>query len=194
MTRTEGARIGVIGEDETDCATIRVLIRRLAGERTPVKLRFGGGCAEIFRKASAWMHELARAGCSKVIVVHDLDLDPRNGELNDERALRERLQKLPHPASLERLVCIPVEELEAWFWSDPGVLAKVARREVAAVTSPHTIRRPKEKLQMLSRNAGGAARYSTGDNERLAEVLDLGLCMARCPAFAALAAFVRAPG
>jgi hypothetical protein len=193
MPRSEPGPIGVIGEDETDCAALRVLIKRMAGERTRVERRYGNGCAEIFRKASAWMHELAKAGCTHVVLLHDLDRDPRNGQLKDERALRARLEALAHPRGIARLVCIPVEELEAWFWSDPAVLEKVARRKVEASQNPHTVPKPKEKLMALSRSASGAARYTTADNKDLAEKLDLQLCAARCPAFRDLARFIGAP-
>jgi len=192
MERSDLGPFGVIGEDETDCAAIRVLIKRLSGPKTRVERRYGGGCAEIFRKASAWMFELAKAGCARVILLHDLDRDPRNSQLNDETELRRRLSAIAYPRSIERLICVPVEELEAWFWSDPGVLAKVARREVAASPNPHAIARPKEKLSALSRSASGAARYSTADNKDLAETLDLRLCASRCAAFHALAEFVGA--
>lgn len=192
MTRTEVGPFGVIGEDETDCAAIRVLIKRMVGEKTRVERRYGNGCAEIYRKASAWMHELAKAGCTHVIVLHDLDRDPRNGQLKDERALRTRLEALAVPRGIARLVCIPIEELEAWFWSDPQILQQIARRPVDASLNPHTIPKPKEKLMALSRSAAGAARYSTADNKDLARTLDLSLCAARCPAFRSLARFAGA--
>lgn len=192
MPKTEAGPFGVIGEDETDCAALRVLIKKLVGPKPRIERRYGNGCAEIYRKASAWMHELAKAGCTHVIVLHDLHRDPRNGQLKDERVLRARLEALPSPHAIERLVCIPIEELEAWFWSDPAVLEKVARRKVEASLNPHAIAKPKEKLAALSRSASGAARYSTADNKDLAEHLDVSLCASRCPAFRTLAQFVGA--
>lgn len=190
--RSDGPGLGVIGEDETDCATLRVLIKRLAGEKTKVHARYGNGCSAIFRKASAWMHELARAGCRAIVIVHDLDRDPRNGMLNTERILRDGLERLAVPAGIVRLVCIPVEEIEAWFWSDPATLRRVARREIAASLHPHAIAKPKEALMSLSRIDGGSATYRTAGNKDLAGLLDLNLCAARCPAFRDLATFVRA--
>lgn len=75
--------------------------------------------------ATDCMKLLAREGCAAVIVVHDLDRNPHNGELNDEPALRRALEEIEVPSTLTRLICIPVEELEAWFWADPEVLALV---------------------------------------------------------------------
>ena len=50
---TDVRAFGVIGEDETDCATLKVLIQRLAGTPTRVRGRHGNGGSEIFKKASA---------------------------------------------------------------------------------------------------------------------------------------------
>ncbi len=193
MGKTDVPRVGVIGEDETDCAAVRVLIKRLIGPKTRVEGRYGGGCAEVFRRASAWMHELAKAGCTRVIVVHDLDREKQNGQLKDEQELRRKLERLAHPHTIERLVCIPVEELEAWFWCDPEVLKEVARREVVPSLHPESIVNPKKKLVDLSRDKSGRAHFSTLNNKDLAEILDLSLCAARCPAFRSLVHFVGAP-
>jgi Domain of unknown function (DUF4276) len=94
------------------------------------------------------------------------------------------------PSNLERLVCIPVEELEAWFWSDPAVVREVGRGRGDAHSSPHLIKRPKEALARLSIGANRKPRYSTNDNAKLAEKLDLALCAKRCSSFRALNDFI----
>ena len=88
-------------------------------------------------------------------------------------------------------MCIPVEEIEAWFWADQRVVQRVGRGEGKAHASPHQIRSPKEELMRLSATAGGKRRYSQNQNGELAELLDLEVCAARCPAFAELLAFIR---
>lgn len=128
-------------------------------------------------------------GCVAAIIVHDLDRNPANNTLNDEAKLRSALEAIEVPRGLERIVCIPVEELEAWFWADPDVLALVGNGSAAA--SPHLIKQPKERLIALSRGANQKPRYSTNDNERLATKLNLGLCATRCPSFRAMRDFVR---
>lgn len=187
-------RIGVLTEDETDSAAVGVLIRRIAKESSALSVgvtpRHGKGCSHLRRKAEANLKDLARQGCAGVVLLHDLDRNPSNGELNDERELRGRLDALAVPSGLQRLVCIPVEELEAWFWSDPAVVREVGRGHGEGHASPHTIKKPKEALMRLSHGANRKPRYSTNDNAQLANKLDLELCARRCPSFHSLREFV----
>ncbi len=73
------------------------------------------------------------------------------------------------------------------------MLEQVAPRgaRVRAHANPHLLERPKEALKHLSRD-GGRFRYTTARNPELAEHLDLTICAARCPSFAALQAFIQA--
>lgn len=188
-------RIGVLAEDETDCDTLDVLIRRIARDVTPgpigISKHWGKGCARLRTMAAVRMSEMARKGCAAVILVHDLDRNPRTNVLNDEAALFKQLDQIEVPGGLMRLICIPVEELEAWFWSDPKIIEDVGRGKGKADPSPHLIAKPKEKLQRLSAGANRKPRYSTNDNATLAAKLDLELCAKRCPAFQRVRAFVR---
>jgi hypothetical protein len=70
------------------------------------------------------------------------------------------------------------------------VLLDICRAPTPAHPSPHTIARPKERLQQLSRGANGKPRLSTTDNHRYAGLLELDACARRCPAFHALKTFV----
>jgi hypothetical protein len=183
-------RLGILAEDETDGDALAVLVRRIAGHTAiGLKKQSFGGCARLRAKAAATLKRMVDEGCAAAVLVHDLDRDPNNGELNDEATLRRQLETIARPAALACLVCIPVEELEAWFWSDPGVLSTIGPG-AKAHPSPHLIRRPKEKLIALSRGDRKKARYTTLHNKVLAERLDLDLCAARCPAFRQLRDFV----
>jgi hypothetical protein len=190
-----GLSIGVLAEDETDCDTIDVLVRRTLKDvfAAPVKIKkhWGKGCARLRRMAAAKMNAMAHDGCQAAILVHDLDRDCNNNMLNDEATLRAELSQIDVPSGLERLICIPVEELEAWFWCDPVIVQAVGRGTGKADPSPHLISKPKEKLQKLSRGANKRPRYSTNDNSELAKGLNLALCAQRCPAFREMADFVR---
>lgn len=184
-------RIGVVAEDETDAKTLRVLVQRLRGREVAVPVRFGGGCGEILRKGERYMRDLVRDGCQGLILVRDLDRDSRNGQLNDKDACRRQLEAIPGHAGALRHICIPVEELEAWFWADEQVIRKVGRdAALKAHASPENLRQPKEALMRLSRAGGQRPRYATTDNPDLAKDLDLDLCARRCPAFRQLRDFV----
>lgn len=168
--------LGVIAEDDTDCETLEVLAKRIVHEKLRVKPRRGKGCSQVKAKAARWVHDLAKAGCSFVIIVQDRDR-------SDENSIRKHYEAAPLPSGVERLVCVPVEELEAWFWSDQKLLAAVGGRTVKAHDNPHLLSSPKEKLASLSRRGGVKPTYSTNDNPRLAKTLALDLCAKRCPAF-----------
>ena len=186
-------RIGILGEDKTDCTALAVLLRRIASasskESIGITRYYGEGCSHLRRKAAAHLREAEREGCTGAVLLHDLDRNPANGELNDEGALRRELEAIDVPSGLPRLICIPVEELEAWFWADPAVIREVGRGKGEAHPSPHSIKRPKEALIKLSIGSNRKPRYSTNDNASLAEKLDLELCQKRCPSFRSLVEF-----
>ena len=193
--KSEGAiRIGILAEDETDCNTIDILIRRMAAEVSCTSIGIDKhsttGCGGVRKKAAAKMRQMLNEGCKAAVLVHDLDLNPNNQQLNDEEALRSTLSSLSVPTGLERLVCIPVEELEAWFWADPQIIQKIGQGRGKASPSPHLIRKPKEKLQKLSAAANKKPRYNTNDNSNHAATLDLAICSERCRAFKELRDFV----
>ena len=96
------------------------------------------------------------------------------------------------PSGLTSLICIPVEELEAWFWSDPAIVEEIGRGKGKAHPSPHLIAKPKEALIRLSMAGDKKPRYSTNDNPRLAEKLALDVCAGRCRAFRELRDLVHA--
>jgi len=191
---------GVLAEDDNDCKVIRVLCRRILEQRGVessawrLHPRSGNGCANLRRKARPWLVELAEKGCRAAIIVHDLDRNPSNDSLNDPAVLERELSAIPVPRGFIRHICIPVEEIEAWFFSCEKVLARVCGGKPRDPhPSPHLIKRPKEKLIDLSRSFNRRPRYSQNDNYKLAEELDLAECARRCVAFDALEKFVRGP-
>lgn len=196
MRDKRSVKIGILAEDQTDCKTIEVLVGRLlaaSGKTASFSHRGKDGCANLRRKAKAWMSELTDVGCVALILVHDLDRNPSNHALNDEAELRWRLVHIPAPPGVVHHICIPVEELEAWFWSCPTALDRLApgQGKAKARPSPHLLPRPKEALIKLSAGEhGGKARYTTGQNPELAALLDLDLCASRCPSFRDLRAFL----
>ena len=186
---SSGERLGILAEDRTDCDTVTTLVRRISNRPTlPVKARGANGASKLKQKAEAWMADLVREGCTVLVIVHDRDAA-------DEEQLRTLLASYRAPSSVPPpFICIPVEELEAWFWADPATLSAVGRKAKHAPrvpASPERVPSPKEALMRLSRDAGGRPLYSTNDNPGLAAKLDLGLCAQKCPSFARLRDFVQ---
>lgn len=185
-------RIALIAEDNTDCEAVREIVHRVLGEKTQTKKWASNGCNHLRRKLSAKMMALSNEGCNAFIIVHDLDRNPANGSLNDEAKLRTKLEKLMAEFDkIEKHICIPIEELEAWFWSDPNVIKSIGGQKAKADPNPQSITKPKEKLIEISKGENRKPRYSTNDNVKLAKMLNLELCSRRCSSFKKLLDFLK---
>ena len=184
--------IALIAEDATDCETVRKIVHRVLGAHTKTKPWASNGCSTLKRKLSAKLKAMSNEGCNAFIIVHDLDRNPQNNALNDEAKLRKTLEKsTSEVGSINKHICIPIEELEAWFWSDPDVVRHVGRGRGEAKFNPHSITKPKEQLISLSYGENRKPRYSTNMNVELAEMLNLELCSDRCPSFKNLLDFLK---
>lgn len=182
--------IALIAEDETDCDTVRKIVHRVLGTNTGTKKWASKGCGKVKKKLAAKLIAMSDQGCNAFIIVHDLDR-AENKSLNDEAELRKTLEAASKVEGINKHICIPVEELEAWFWSDPDVVKYIGRGKGEAKANPHLIIRPKEELIKLSKGENRKPRYSTNDNVELAEMLNLELCSDRCPSFKNLLAFLQ---
>jgi Domain of unknown function (DUF4276) len=181
--------IALIAEDDTDCDTIRKIVHRVLGKQTKTKKWSSGGCSKLRRKLAANLATLSKAGCNAFIIVHDLDRNPENDSLNDEGKLRKTLEASSSDVT-NKCICIPIEEIEAWFWSDQEVVHHIGQGKGNARANPHLISQPKEKLIELSKGENRKPRYSTNMNVELAEMLDLEICAERCPSFKCLIKFL----
>ena len=185
-------KIALIAEDETDCAAIRKIVHRVLGTEVATKKWASNGCSALKKKLTAKLKVLSSEGCNIFIVVHDLDRNPQNASLNNEGVLRSKLEALSSEIkSLNKHICIPIEELEAWFWSDPVVLEYLGGEKGKAQVNPDKIKSPKEELMKLSIGENRKPRYSTNMNVELAARLNLDLCSDRCPSFNNLLKFLR---
>ncbi|NEP58024.1 MAG: DUF4276 family protein [Symploca sp. SIO2G7] len=184
--------IALIAEDDTDCDAVRKIVHRVLGTNTRIKPWASKGCSTLKKKLPAKLKALANAGCNAFIIIHDLDRNPQNNSLNDEAKLRETLEAAASEIkSINKYICIPIEELEAWFWSDPNVVKHIGQGKGEAKANPHLIIKPKEQLIKLSMDERRKPRYSTNMNVELAEMLNLELCSARCPSFKYLLNFLK---
>jgi Domain of unknown function (DUF4276) len=182
--------IAVITEDKTDYDVVRKVVHRVLDPNIKTKNWSSKGCGKLKRKLEAHLLELSKAGYNAFIIVHDLDRNPENNSLNDELELRKKLDSSSSVVT-NKHICIPIEEMEAWFWSDPEVIKYIGKGKGSAKPNPHLISQPKEKLIELSKGENRKPRYSTNMNIELAEMLDLGICADRCPSFKDLVEFLK---
>ena len=181
---------GILGEDDSDVATLRTLVRRLAqDESLPIRGKGYGGSGEMLRKGSKQLDLFKRLySCERFIVCHDADgPDPEP----KRTLITERIVK---PSGITDACCIlvPVQELEAWILADIECAVNLfSSWRPAPIQNPEKIVSPKEYLEKLSRDSKQRPRYSHAvHNEKMAKHLDLDKVRRKCPAFSELAQFV----
>jgi hypothetical protein len=181
---------GVIGEDKSDVATLKVLIKRLAkNESLSVKTKGYSGCAEMLRKGAKQFHAWAGISVTKFIVCYDADKDPPNQRF--KVAFDQILDEAT--ASGEYCIVIPVQELEAWILADIAAVKNVftSWSPQTQIVTPENIVDPKEHLEKLSRMQNNRPRYIHAvHNEVLARHLDLKVVAQKCISFTPLRDFV----
>ncbi len=109
-------RIALIAEDQTDCEAVREIVHRVLGREVTTKPWATKGCSILERKLPAIFNLFVRDGFNAFIIVRDLDRNPQNNMLNDEAKCRKKLEASASIVkNIPTLICIPIEELEAWF-------------------------------------------------------------------------------
>jgi Domain of unknown function (DUF4276) len=181
--------VGIIAEDDSDFISARVLVKRIALNNN-IKFHkfFGKGCGKIKKKCHAWSNELSKRGCKTLVLIHDSD-----SKRSDD--LREMLRKALAPCPIKNhLICIPVQEFEAWLLSDPEAIKKGLnlRKKPIVKGLPENINSPKEHLELLvDRASNGEKIYiNTKHNIKIAELLSITKAMRLCPSFAPFYKFI----
>lgn len=183
---------GVLGEDKSDVSTLKVLIRRLAGnESLTIHGKGFDGCAQLMRKGAVHLSMFARKpiNCQKFVVCYDADGQDPTARRN------EVVSKVFAASGIDAKCCavIPVQELEAWILADLSAVSKVIKSWAPTENFPNPEMQasPKELLERLSRDSRRIPRYSHAvHNEKVARFLDLKRLEDRCPSFRPLKEFV----
>lgn len=174
--------IGIIAEDISDFESSKILIKRITNRQNlSFKKAIGNGCGRIRRKANDYSIDLCKRGCNLLILLHDLDR-------NDLNKLHTELTNiLSNSPIINRIVCIPVEEIEAWFLSDPAGIKKSfnLKRKPKITGNPETIPSPKEKLggYIHSCSEKNTIYLNTKHNQILSQNISLDLVKMKCQSF-----------
>jgi hypothetical protein len=181
---------GILGEDNSDVATLKVLVRRLAQDKS-LSIRGKGydGAGDLIRKGAEQLGLFRLLGCKRFIVFHDADgpnPEPKR-KLVDEQVVQ--------PSGVGDACCIvvPVQELEAWMLANIECAVKVfSSWRPGPISNPESIPSPKEHLERLSRDSRQRPRYDHAvHNEVMARHLDLDKVERKCREFSVLARFIR---
>jgi len=189
MSKTRFPHVGIIAEDDCDVESAKVLIHRIANNnQIGIKKFVGQGCGRIMRKCNSWANQLKKRGCSVLIVIHDCDTNP----LTD---LYIKIKKALEPCIIANyLICIPVQEFEAWFLSDPDAIktGMNLKKKPNIKGLPETINSPKEYLGKLIRkfSEGEKIYTNTKHNEKIAKKLSIEKVTKLCPSFVLFRNFI----
>jgi len=182
------SRIGVIAEDTTDYHAIRILTQRIIGaHQIGFRSKNANGCTKIRSKSATWAIDLKRRGCDMLLIVHDQD-DRNYDDLKAE--LNTKLKSSPIP---NYYVCIPVEEIEAWFLADGAAVKKALglKRAPKIKGFPETIKSPKEFLHsQIAHCSDNEIYFSPAQNQLIAEHVNIDTLISRCPSFRDFHTFV----
>lgn len=182
--------IGVIAEDNSDVDCIKHLVRKIRSDSNFGFKKFvGQGCGKISRKANAWAKVLKTQGCSSLILIHDLD---RNSKID----LMGKLQSAINPSPIDNhLICIPVEEMEAWFLSDEDAFKSVfsITKKCNLPKKPESVQSPKEYIgDIVRKMTDSKVDYlNTKHNEKISEVISVDKIAEKCESFNELMQFVK---
>lgn len=182
--------IGIISEDKSDFESSSIIIKRIAEkDRISFKKAIGNGCGKIKRKAADYAIDLKKRGCDMLVLLHDLD---RNNLVKLKKELDEKLSNSPIK---NKFVCIPIEEIEGWFLSDPDELQSIfkLKRKPKIKGNPELIASPKEKLEEYIYQCSNKETIylNTEHNRKIAETISIELMKQKCNSFKQLYDFIK---
>lgn len=182
----------VIAEDDSDVKCLKILIKRLAGDKPlTIEGKGFGSCGNMLNKGARFLSTYSnQAKFRKFIICHDRD---KSSYQSVYEKVADRIIKNAGINTKQICILIPTEEIEAWILADIKAVSMVipSWQPKFNYPSPEEIKNPKEVLQSLSRLNKPKPLYNhASDNEKIMGHLDLAVVKNKCPSFAKLAAFV----
>ncbi len=190
LKMTKIKRIGIIAEDNSDYDALKIIVKRIINnDKIGFKSRTSNGCGKLKRKAFDYAVDLSNRGCDLLLLFHDLD---RNNLVELQKELQEKLHK--NPIS-NYFICIPIEEIEAWFLSDPECIRNTLnlKKTPKIKAKPETIASPKEYLESLVSSCSDKEKIylNTKHNSLLSANVSIDLIRQECNSFEKLFDFIK---
>lgn len=181
--------VGLIVEDDSDFDSLKILIQRIVNkENLKIRKSISNGCGKLRRKAASYAVNLTNRGCNMIIVVHDLD---RNNHMDLKNELEGIVAESP---AKYNFICIPIEEIEAWFLSDPKAIKDTFHLDKIPNIKgqPESIKSPKEYIEeIVFSHSNKTKRYiNTKHNRLLSANISLDSINDKCSSFKELNEFL----
>lgn len=181
--------IGLIVEDNSDFESLSVIIKRLINkDNIKIKKALSNGCGKLRRKALSYSENLSKKGCNMIILVHDLD------RWNYDELVKELTSKFSQCPAEFSFICIPTEEIEAWFLSDLHAIKATFNLDRLPKISgaPETIPSPKEKIGELVRSCSNNSKLylNTKHNVKLSKNVSVDKMKLKCDSFSKFYDFI----
>jgi len=184
-------KVGIIAEDASDILAIKTLICRIIKKPSiSSESHNGKGSGKFISKCKSWADDLKEKKCSVLILINDLDTNNINKLLKDLK-----IALTPCPIA-KYLICVPIQEIEAWLLSDPDGIKKALKLKKLPVVkcNPEHIKSPKEFLwNAVSKASNKRKAYiDTAHNKIISEKICLDLIKSKCTSFVPFYDFVLA--
>lgn len=181
--------VGIIAEDMSDIKTAKKIINLISGKNVTIKPSASEGCAKLMRKCKASADQFWAMGCKMLIIIHDSDE-------NNPQGILQKIEQKIKPCPFEKyLVCVPVQEIEAWLLSDPNAIKKaMGLAKLPRISGmPEDINSPKDFLrQLVSKASSNRITYvNTIHNDKIASYLNIDTVKKRCPSFLKFYKFIK---
>ncbi|MHB8085754.1 MAG: DUF4276 family protein [Dehalococcoidia bacterium] len=180
-------QIGIIAEEQNDVDVLYEFTCKLTAENSFQFSKFlGHGCGRIRKKCKVWALNLAKRGCTHLVVMHDLD------ELNENKLRTELASGIKGSKFASHIILIPIYELEAWLLCDAMALRKTFDMKIlpGVPGTPETIRDPKKRLRDIVWKCCKKHYINTVHNKKIAQATNIKR-LSLCPSFAQYPKFVK---
>jgi hypothetical protein len=182
--------IGIFGEDYSDFATLKEIVRSLTENRSlTINGRGFGGKGNLLNKCADHLKTFYEDGYRHFVICHD-----SNGD--EASLIRERVhRRIVAPSGIPADGCcivVPVQEIEAWILADIRSARKIFPSwRPAPVRNPERMTKPSRELERMSRQKNLRPRYShPTHNPQIVQYLNLDKVAEHCPSFRPLREFV----